>query len=155
MSYGRFAAMIVTSAVVMFGLMYLNTYQFSHVHFSQTRSWMALYMGGAMAAIMLGFMWGMYRNRVANLAILGLSAVAFGLGLFMVRSQATVGDVAWMKAMIPHHSIAILTSERANISDPRVRALADGIIETQRREIAEMEVLIAELEGGDPAPAGQ
>lgn len=52
-----------------------------------------------------------------------------------------------MKAMIPHHSIAILTSERAEISDPRVRQLADEIIEAQQREIAEMEALIADLEG--------
>ena len=150
MRWGRFAAMIVTSTLVMFGLMYLNTYEPSHVHFSQTRSWMALYMGGVMAAIMLAFMWGMYEGRGAKMLVLGLSATAFVLGLVMVRSQATVGDVAWMKAMIPHHSIAILTSERAHISDPRVRDLADGIIETQRREIARMEALIAELEGGAP-----
>jgi uncharacterized protein (DUF305 family) len=51
-----------------------------------------------------------------------------------------------MKAMIPHHSIAILTSERAHISDPRVRALADEIISSQKREIAEMKALIADLE---------
>ncbi len=51
-----------------------------------------------------------------------------------------------MKAMIPHHSIAILTSERARISDPRVRKLADGIIEAQRREIDEMKFLIDDLE---------
>jgi uncharacterized protein (DUF305 family) len=71
------------------------------------------------------------------------------LGFALVRSQATVGDVAWMKAMIPHHSIAILTSERARITDPRVRELADGIIATQRREIAEMEALIADIEAKD------
>ena len=62
-------------------------------------------------------------------------------------------DVAWMKAMIPHHSIAILTSERARLSDPRVRELADAIIEAQRVEIAEMKRYIAEIEAnGDAAP---
>lgn len=71
--------------------------------------------------------------------------------MFLLRSQATVQDVTYMRAMIPHHSIAILTSERADISDPRVRALADGIIEAQRREIAEMDALIADLRGGPPA----
>ena len=150
-SYGRFAAMIATSTMIMFGLMYLNTWAMDHVFFSQTRMWMALYMGGAMALIMLAFMLGMYRNPRANLIVAGLSILAFALGLFLVRSQATVDDTAWMKAMIPHHSIAILTSTRADISDPHVRALADSIIEAQTLEIAEMKALIADLEGGPAA----
>ncbi len=144
--YPRFAAMIATSTVVMFGLMYLNTYQIDHVYFSETRAYMALYMGAVMSIIMLGFMLKMHTNKKLNAAIFGGSLALFALGVWLVRSQATVGDVAWMKAMIPHHSIAILTSERANIKDPRVRKLADGIISTQRKEIAEMEALIKELE---------
>ncbi|MEI4261865.1 DUF305 domain-containing protein [Roseovarius sp. D0-M9] len=151
MSYWRFFAMIATSTVVMFGLMYLNTYALDHVFFSETRSYMALYMGAAMAIIMLSFMLGMYRNRTANIAIFAGSALVFALSLFLVRSQATVADTSWMRAMIPHHSIAILTSERADISDPRVRKLADDIIEAQRLEIAEMKALIADLEGGPAA----
>lgn len=154
MGYGRFGAMIVTSTVVMFGLMYLNTYALDHVFFSQTRMWMALYMGGVMAIIMLAFMLGMYSNRKANIAIFTGAALAFAVGVGLVRTQATVGDVAWMKAMIPHHSIAILTSERANISDPRVRALADAIIEAQLGEIEEMKLYIEDIEANGDAPAG-
>ncbi|WP_239495917.1 DUF305 domain-containing protein [Yoonia maritima] len=151
--YGRFFAMIGTSTVVMYSLMYLNTYALDHIFFSQTRMWMALYMGGMMAIIMLAFMLGMYSNRKANIAIFTGAAIAFAAGLYLVRSQDTVGDVAWMKAMIPHHSIAILTSERANISDPRVRELANAIIEAQRSEIAEMQRYIADIEeNGDAAP---
>jgi uncharacterized protein (DUF305 family) len=146
MKYARFAAMIASSTVVMFGLMYLNVYALDHVFFSETRAYMALYMGAAMAVIMLGYMLNMYKSRRANVGIFVGSIAVFALSLGLVRSQATVGDVAWMKAMIPHHSIAILTSERANISDPRVRDLADTIIQTQREEIAEMRALIRELE---------
>lgn len=146
MSYGRFAAMITTSTVIMFGLMYLNTFATDHVWYSQTRTWMALLMGAVMAIIMLGFMWGMYKNRAANLGIVTASALVFAGALWLVRSQQTVADVSYMKAMIPHHSIAILTSERLHIRDPRVRKLADGIIEAQVREIGEMKNLIAELE---------
>ena len=153
-SYARFAAMIATSTVVMFGLMYLNTHALDHVLFSQTRMWMALYMGAAMAVIMLAFMLGMYARRAVNAAIFAGAALAFAAGLFLVRSQATVGDVAWMKAMIPHHSIAVMTSERANLSDPRVRALADAIIDAQRAEIAEMKAYIADIEATGDAPAG-
>ncbi|WP_188974424.1 DUF305 domain-containing protein, partial [Deinococcus aerolatus] len=106
------------------------------------------YMGAVMAVIMLGYMLSMYKNSRNNKMILIGSVIVFSGALWLVRSQATVGDVAWMKAMIPHHSIAILTSERANITDPRVRELADSIIEAQRREIAEMKALIQDIESG-------
>lgn len=146
MPYSRFVIMIATSTIVMYGLMYLNTYSLDHVFWSETRAWMALVMGATMTVIMLGFMLGMYKNRALNSAILGAAIAVFAVSLWTVRSQATVDDVDYMKAMIPHHSIAILTSERAKISDPRVRQLADDIIETQEREIAQMKTLIADLQ---------
>lgn len=151
MSYGRFAAMIATSTVVMFGLMYLNTYALDHATFSQTRVWMAVLMGAVMAVVMLGFMWSMYANKTVNAAIMAVAIVVFAGSLWLVRSQETVDDVSYMSAMIPHHSIAIMTSRRAHIRDPRVRELADGIIEAQVREIAEMKELIADLEA-NPLP---
>jgi hypothetical protein len=145
MSYLKFGAMIATSTVVMFFLMYLNVYAADHIFWSETRAYMALVMGATMAVVMLAYMLGMYADRTANIAIVAASVIVFAGALYLVRSQDTVEDVAWMKAMIPHHSIAILTSERANISDPRVRKLADQIIESQRREIGEMKALIADL----------
>ncbi len=150
MSYGRFAAMIAVSTAVMFGLMYLNTYALDHVFYSQTRTWMAVVMGASMAVVMLGFMSGMYKNRTLNLVIFIGSAAVFVGALWLVRSQETVSEVSYMKAMIPHHSIAIMTSERAHIRDPRVRDLADRIIEAQVREIGEMKQLIADLEATPP-----
>ena len=143
--YTRFIVMILTSTLVMFGLMYLNTYAIDHVYFSETRTWMAIYMGAAMAIIMLLFMLGMYDDKRKNMMILGGASLIFAGSLFLVRSQDTISDQAWQKAMIPHHSIAILTSERANIEDKRVRELADGIIRAQRREIKEMEWLINDI----------
>jgi hypothetical protein len=144
-NYLKFAAMIATSMLAMFGLMYLNTYELAHVRWSETRLYMTFIMGAAMAVIMLTFMRGMYRNRKLNIAIYVGSVLVFLLALFLVRSQATVGDTSWMSAMIPHHSIAILTSENADIDDLRVRELANGIIETQREEIAEMNWLLEDI----------
>lgn len=144
--YRRFAAMIALSTVVMFGLMYLNTYEVDHIFFSQTRAWMALLMGAVMAMIMLMFMTHMLQNRVVNIGIVLGSFAVFAVSLWLVRSQATVDDVSYMKAMIPHHSIAIMTSKRADINDPRVRKLADDIIQAQVREIGEMKQLIGDLE---------
>jgi len=152
MTYARFATMIATAGVVMFGLMYANTYAAEHIWFSQTRLWMAVVMSAAMALLMLAFMLKMYRNSRANLAIVLISAIALGIALWLVRSQSTVDDVSYMKAMIPHHSIAIMTSERARIRDPRVRKLADGIIATQVKEIQEMNVLIADLQRREHDP---
>lgn len=145
-NYIRFGIMIGTSTFIMYWLMFLNVFQFDHVTFSETRIYMALIMGSVMAIVMLLFMWKMYDNKKVNAAILAASALVFALSLYLVRSQVLIEDKGWMSAMIPHHSIAILTSERADISDPRVRELADSIIEAQKKEIAEMKRLIEELE---------
>jgi hypothetical protein len=147
MSYWRFGGMVVTAMVIMYGVMYLNTYSFDHVFFSETRVYMALTMGATMGLVMLGFMLNMYHSKRANLGIAVGCVLLFIVALWLVRSQAAVGEVSYMRAMIPHHSIAILTSERAKITDPRVRKLADEIIESQRREIEEMKILIADLSG--------
>ncbi|HMQ11366.1 MAG TPA: DUF305 domain-containing protein [Oligoflexia bacterium] len=144
-SYTRFFSMIFTSTLVMLVLMYLNTYSIDHVFFSETRLYMTIYMGAAMAIIMLLFMLHMYENKSKNITILLVSFTFFIAGFFLVRSQATIEDKSWMKAMIPHHSIAVLTSERAGIEDLRVKKLANQIIEAQRREIKEMKWLIQDI----------
>ncbi len=151
MTYPRFAAMIATSTVVMFVLMYLNTYAWEHVFFSETRAYMAILMGATMAIIMMGYMFAMYPSKLVNIGIFVVSALVFAGSLWLVRSQATVSGTSYMRAMIPHHSIAIMTSERAQITDPRVQKLAHEIIEAQNREIAEMRYLIAALERDDDA----
>jgi DUF305 family protein family protein len=150
MSYWRFAGMIATSTLVMFGLMYLNTFLITHVFFSETRTYMAILMGGVMAIIMLAFMLSMYKNKSLNAAIFIGSVIVIAVSLWLVRSQVTVGDVSYMRAMIPHHSIAIMTSSRANIEDNRVRKLADEIVYAQDKEIAEMRFLIAQIKSEGP-----
>ncbi|MBB3061751.1 DUF305 domain-containing protein [Microbulbifer rhizosphaerae] len=145
-SYTKFFAMIGTAMVAMFVLMYLNSYQiFDHAWFSETRLFMTFIMGSAMIAIMLAFMLGMYKSSKVNMTIFLGAGLLFLSAVWLVRSQTTVSGVDYMEGMIPHHSIAILTSERARIEDPRVRELADKIIKAQRREIKEMEWLIADI----------
>lgn len=144
-SYGRFAAMIGTSSVLMFGLMYLHTYELGHVRFSETRLFMTLIMAGAMAVVMLGFMSPMYKKVGLNIGIYVGAAVVLIVSLWLMRSQVTVSDASYMRAMIPHHSIAILTSERVDFEDARVRQLAADIVEAQRREIKEMNWLLQDI----------
>ncbi|MGV3591584.1 MAG: DUF305 domain-containing protein [Gammaproteobacteria bacterium] len=145
-NYLRFLAMIATSMAVMFVLMYLNSYRIiDHARFSETRAYMSLIMGGSMVIVMLSYMLGMYSNKKWNAALFATGVLMLLAGLALVRSQIAVTDVDYMQGMIPHHSIAILTSERAQIEDPRVRRLADEIIEAQVREISEMEWLIDDI----------
>jgi uncharacterized protein (DUF305 family) len=151
-SYVIFAAMIATSTTTMFLLTYTNAYTWSHMTFSEERVYMALLMGSAMTLIMLGFMWHMmYRDVRVNAAIVVGALVVGSTALWLSRSQELVGDEAYMKGMIPHHSIAILTSERADLDDVRVRELADQIERTQREEIAEMKWLIEDIEANGKA----
>jgi hypothetical protein len=144
--YWRFAGMVITSTIIMFIFKYWSTFKLDHIFFSETRAYMALLMGATMAVIMFFFMTHMLKNRKANIGIFVGSVTVFALSLYLLRSQTFVDDVDYMEAMIPHHSIAILTSERAEITDPRVRKLADEIIKAQRKEIAEMKKYIDDLE---------
>jgi FlaA1/EpsC-like NDP-sugar epimerase len=145
-NYVRFFMMIGTSMVAMFLLMYVHSYQLlDHAWYSETRLFMTLIMGAAMMIIMLSYMLGMYQSSTVNVAIFIGAGLLLVLSVWLVRSQVTVRGIDYMEGMIPHHSIAILTSERAQIEDPRVRELADEIIRAQRREIKEMEWLIEDI----------
>ena len=146
-NYTKFFLMLGLSFIAMYITMYLNTYEFDHVYFSLTRFYMSCLGISTMAVIMWFFMRNMYKNKKKNIAILLGSLVLFLGALGLVRDQkSTVDDVLWMRAMIPHHSIAILTSERADIQDPDVRKLADDIIKAQKKEIEEMKAMIKRLE---------
>jgi hypothetical protein len=158
MSWGRFAAMIATSTFIMFFLMYQLVYSSEHLMFSINRFVASLVMGAVMTLVMLGFMWSMYKGMAIKVGVLAV-ALVLGMALLLVnRSQALISDVSFMKSMIPHHSIAINNARKASISDPRVRQLADEIIASQVREIAEMKLLIEDIDrngerGSQPLPA--
>lgn len=144
--YLRFGAMILTAMFVMYWVMFVGTYELDHVTFSESRIFMAVTMGGTMGLVMLGWMLNMYKSVKGNIAIVAASLLLLGGGVFLDRSQATVQDTSWMSAMIPHHSLAITRSERAEITDVRVCELARDISEAQRREILEMMWLIEDIE---------
>ncbi|MFO7658960.1 MAG: DUF305 domain-containing protein [Bacteroidales bacterium] len=145
-NYTKFVLMLLGSFTAMYITMYFNTYETGHVYFSLTRFYMACLGISAMAVIMLSFMINMYKNKKKNIAIFLGSFILFVSALTMVRTQTPIGDELYMKAMIPHHSIAILTSERADIKDPEVRKLANEILKTQEKEISEMKALIKRLQ---------
>ncbi|GAB7046653.1 DUF305 domain-containing protein [Catenuloplanes indicus] len=153
--YLRFGAMILTAMVVMYAVMFVSSWQWSHIRFSESRVFMALTMGGTMGLIMLGYMLNMYRNTKANLGVVAASLLLLATGVFLDRSQTTVQDSGWMNSMIPHHSMAITRSEHAEITDVRVCELAKQISKAQREEILEMKWLIEDIERNGVAATPQ
>ena len=143
--YWKYLGMIITSAVLMYVVMYLNTYQLDHVYFSEMRLYMVILSTCVMAIVMLLFMLGMLKNKKINTVIIAVSILIFSGSFYLMRNQTTITDIDYLRGMIPHHSIAILTSKRAHITDPRVRKLADDIIQAQEREIAMMKELIIDM----------
>lgn len=143
--YLTFGAMILTAMVVMYALMFVGSWEWEHVRLSESRMFMALTMGGSMGLVMLAWMLNMYRNTMANVIVVAVSVLMLAVGIFLDRSQVTVGDAAFMQGMIPHHSMAITRAERFNVTDVRVCELAVGISEAQRREILEMDWLINDI----------
>jgi hypothetical protein len=146
MGWGRFAAMIATSTFIMFFLMYQLVYEADHLMFSVNRLIAALVMGSVMTIVMLGYMWSMYPGQGIKIAVLAGAVVLGGVFLYVNRAQTLINDTRFMRAMIPHHSIAINNARKADIRDPRVRKLADEIIASQVREIREMKLLIEDIE---------
>lgn len=137
-SYLKFALMMATSFVIMYAVMFLNAAGIDHVMLSTMRTYMTLLMIAPMAVVMLLYMWGMYKNKKLNVLILTVSVVVFGVVYSMMRNQTGISDVQYMKAMIPHHSSAILTSENADLQDPKTKKLAEDISKLQKEEIALM-----------------
>ena len=146
MTYGKFWVMMLISFLIMYIVMFLNMDKFNHYHTSLTRIYMALLMVTPMAVVMMLMMGKMYPNKKMNAAITLGSVVLFILILIGLRTQTPIGDVQYMKAMIPHHSSAIMVSKHATITDPEVKKLSEEIIQSQEKEIAEMEAMIKRLE---------
>ena len=146
MTYKKFLLMILVSFIFMFGIMFLNIVELNHFYISVNRIYMALLMVSTMAVVMMGMMYNMYPDKKKNNWIMIAGVILFAFTLAGIRTQTPIGDVQYMKGMIPHHSSAILTSENANIKDPEVRKLADGIIEAQKKEIADMKAILKRME---------
>jgi uncharacterized protein (DUF305 family) len=145
-NYLKFGLMMLTSFIIMYAVMFFNVDVFGHVMLSTMRTYMTILMIAPMAITMMLYMWGMYKNKKTNYIIIGVAAVIFVATFYMMRNQTGIGDVQYMKGMIPHHSSAILTSQEANIQDPEVKKLAEEIIKAQKEEIAQMKALIERLE---------
>lgn len=144
-NYQKFALMLGASFLIMYAVMFLNVDSLDHIYLSTTRVYMTLLMVSPMALLMLAFMPAMYKNRKLNAIIITVSISVFIATFAFLRNQTFISDIQYMRAMIPHHSSAILTSQNAQIQDPEVRKLADDIIKAQEKEIAQMKAMLQRL----------
>lgn len=149
--YLKLSGMIAASMILMFAASYVSAASAGHLFWSDMTLYRTLIMGGLMTFVMLAGMRGMYTDRAKTLILAAVASVMLVAGVALIRGQGLVQDRSWMQSMIPHHSTAILTSERASLADERVRQLAEDIIEAQEREIAQMKWLMRDIEENGPA----
>ncbi|SIR24966.1 DUF305 domain-containing protein [Pontibacter lucknowensis] len=145
-NYGKFMLMLGLSFLVMYAVMFSNVAEISHIHLNLNRLYMTILMVAPMALIMLGVMRSMYRDQKMNAIIAVMSIMAIVGSFIMLRNQSYIGDKAFIHSMIPHHSSAILVSEEARINDPELKKLAEEIIRSQKKEIAEMEKILQRVD---------
>ena len=145
MGYKKFSAMMIISCLVMYTVMFLNMDSIDHYHTSLTRLYMTILMVSPMAILMVAMMGNMYPNKKINRLIIAVAIIVFCGTLTALRTQSPISDVQYMKAMIPHHSSAIMTSKNANIKDPEVKRLSEQIIKSQQEEILQMETILKRM----------
>lgn len=145
-NYQKFLLMLSISFVIMYAVMFFNVDRFDHIYLSLTRVYMTLLMVSPMAVMMLLLMGKMYVNKKLNLMIHSSAVLVFILSLLFLRTQVGISDSQYMKAMIPHHSSAILTSKNASLEDDEVIELSKQIIKSQEKEIAQMKEALKRLD---------
>lgn len=143
--YKKLAIVISINTVVMFLIMFVNLWSASHFHVNVNRVYMALLMVAPMLLMMIIVMRSMYENKAANVAIMAACVVAIVALIAAIRTQAGVGDEQFLRSMIPHHSSAITMCRESAIADPQILTLCDEIVQAQKKEIAEMERILARL----------
>lgn len=113
-----------------------------HFYLNLSNFYMAVVMVAPMGIVMIAVMWSMFGNKRLNLILIACFVLLFGTALALGRTETFTGNKEFLKSMIPHHSRAILVCEESSITDPQIERLCDGIVKTQREEIAEMQKIL-------------
>jgi hypothetical protein len=137
--------MIGLSFIAMYIFMYSMVYTFSNVYNSVNQVYMAGVMAAPMAIIELVLMRSMYPNKTLNAVILVVSLGALAFFWTGIRQQLGVGDVQFVRSMVPHHSGAILMCKEAQLQDPELKSLCGTIIQSQQQEIDQMKQILERL----------
>ena len=141
--YGRLAIELTLDFVVMYLVMFTMIATLSHFRFNLNNVYMTLMMVAPMTIIMLVSMRSMFPSQRLNGLIIAGATAVFLLSFLGMRTQAGIGNSEFLRAMIPHHSGAIMMCEQASITDPEILALCQEITKSQKAEIAQMEAILA------------
>lgn len=144
--YRTFGLNLVISFIVMYFVMFTMIWSSGDLVNNLNSFYMAVMMAAPMGTLMLLMMRMMYTNQKLNRLLYGLFALLFILAFWAMRAQALVGDRQFVRAMIPHHSGAILMCNRASVQDAEIRDLCfqpNGIVDSQTREIEQMKAFLA------------
>lgn len=141
-AYRSLAWQTAISAIIMYLVMFVMIDRLSSFYNNLNMAYMTLMMVAPMVVLMIVAMPGMFPNRRRNIIILVGAALAFFGSFALIRTQAAIGDDAFLRSMIPHHSGAILMCEQARLTDPEVRELCRDIIAGQKAEIDQMKRIL-------------
>lgn len=143
--YGRFAVELAVDFVIMYLVMYTMIATLDDFYPNLNNVYMTLMMVAPMAIVMLVSMRSMFPSRNANLAIIAVAAAAFAGSFYGMRAQAAIDDEEFLRAMIPHHSGAVLMCEQASLKDPEIIELCGQIVPAQQEEIAVMKAILERI----------
>lgn len=140
--YVSLAVQTAISAVIMYLVMFVMIDGLGSFYNNLNMVYMTLMMAAPMTMMVIA-MKDMFPSKRANVAIIVASVIVFVGSFALIRTQTTIGDTAFLRSMIPHHSGAILMCEQAKLEDPEVVRLCQGIIKSQRQEIDQMKGILA------------
>jgi len=147
--YGMGIGRLLLMAALHFPIMYLVMFTMidgtAHFYNNLNMAYMAVMMTAPMLLLEVLLMSRMYQNKRALGVLAAGSVVAFVVFFVFMRQQTAIGDVQFLRSMIPHHSGAILMCGEAGLSDPEIKKLCDQIVASQREEISQMEQILRRL----------
>ncbi len=140
--YLRFIAELIVEGIIMYFVMYAMVDVLRDVYLNLNNLYMAAMMTAPMGVAMLIFMGHMFPNKSGNMIVMALMLLIFVASFYAMREQKGIGNEQFLRSMIPHHSGALLMCRKANITDPEITALCRQIMDSQQREIDQMEAIL-------------
>lgn len=140
--YQKLALSSLISFIIMFFIMYAMIDTYEHLYININKFYMALLMITPMIIIKILSMPEMFKNKKINISIISTCILTIIISITAIRYQSFVDDKEFLRAMIPHHSSAILMCDEANISDAEINELCNSIITAQKSEIKQMEQIL-------------
>ena len=144
-AYASLAVQTIISGIIMYLVMFVMIDNLGSFYNNLNMLYMTLMMVAPMVVAMILAMRHMFPSKGANAVLLAGSVVVFLGNFALIRTQTTIGDTAFLRSMIPHHSGAILMCQQASIDDPQVKQLCASIVKSQGEEIDEMKSILRRM----------